>query len=58
MILKISTIEAEIIVDALIERAQKLETILNDLKGYHMNVSSFYYEIEAHNELVKMIKES
>lgn len=58
MILKISSIEAGIITDALIERVKKLEGTLNDLKAYHFNTNSFFYEIEAHNDIVKRIKES
>lgn len=58
MILKISTIEAEIIVDALIERIKKLKAMLNDKSKIHnIDTGSFYYEIECHNNLVKLMKE-
>lgn len=53
----LGTIEKEMIVDALNERERSLEHILNNLNSYHMNVNSFYSEIEAHNDLVKLIRE-
>lgn len=57
MILKIGTIEAEIIVDALVDRVAKLESAMDGLKEFHLNGSFLFAEIEAHNNLVKLIKE-
>ena len=55
---ELTSIEKETIVDALMERKQRLETILSDLKKFHdVNTNSFWYEIECHNNLVKLMKE-
>lgn len=53
----LGTIEKEMIVDSLTDRIKSLEKILNDMQSFHMNVNSFYSEIEAHNNLAKLIRE-
>jgi len=55
---ELTSIEKETIVDALIERKQRLEAMLSGLKTFHdVDTNSFWYEIECHNNLVKLMKE-